>query len=234
MESACNLKHSVRFLAYILFTPLWSFPQASGPRDAPEAPGTLCITSEFAVDIEYPNFLVSILARLAGVHTDRLRFVERDFRTPLDCSFLLHLTDDDEHRWFEIASDSAFPSFVKLPLEDRTALAPSAVSFFTKALQFFRNRGIDTLRATFEYGRDTLGASLFRLPCSADTGSQLTTLSHLETWNKRTGEAYNSADVTAITQGGYTVFRNITIFLKKKEITLRLTSIRTDVVRIKD
>jgi hypothetical protein len=36
------------------------------------------------------------------------------------------LTDDDEHWWFEIASDSAFPSFVKLPLEDRTILAPGA------------------------------------------------------------------------------------------------------------
>jgi len=194
----------------------------------------LRITSEFAVDIEYPNFLVSILARLSGIHTDRLRFVEKDVKSPMLGSFLLQLTDGDDQRWFEIASDTAFPSFVKLPLEDRTVLAPSAVSFFMKARQFFQSSGTDTLRATFEYGRDTLGASLFRLPVAADTGCALTTLSHLETWNERTREAYNSADVTAITKGGYTAFQSIVIFLKKKEITLRLTSVHTSVARIND
>jgi hypothetical protein len=199
----------------------------------PDAAGTICITSEFVVDIEYPNFIVSVLARLAGVHTDRLKFVEWDTRTTSPFSFLLHLTDDDEQRWFEIGSDSSFPSFVKLPLEDRTALAPSALSFFMKALQFFGNTGTDTLRATFEYGKDTLGASVIHLLSTIDTCSLVTTLSHLETWNKRTGEPYNSAEVTSVTREGYTAFRSINIFLKKKGITLRLTSARTSVARIK-
>jgi len=223
----------VCLLALVLIRPDSSFPQASGPRDAPELAKTICITSEFAVDIEYPNFIVSILARLAGVHTDRLKFVEWDTRSTSPCSFLLHLTDDDEHRWFEIASDSAFPSFVKLPLEDRTALAPSALSFFMKALLFFKSTETDTLRATFEYGKDTLGAIVFHCSRSTDAGSLVTTLSHLETWNKRTGEAYNNAEITSVTQEGYTAFRSINIFLKKKATTLRLTSVRTSVVRAK-
>ncbi len=145
----------------------------------------------------------------------------------------LHLTDDDEHRWFEIVSDSAFPSFVKLPLEDRSELAPSALNFFMNALQFFRNIGTDTLYATFEYGEDTLGASVSHLCGSQNNNSVVTTLSHIETWNKRTGEEYYSSDVTAETQDGYTAFRNIKVFLKKKEITFRLTSARVAVVRTK-
>ncbi len=225
------MKRFEYIMTLLLFAPLCSIPQASGPRDMAEPAGTICITSDFAVDIEYPNFIVSVLAHLAGVHTDRLRFVEWDTKTSSPCSFLLHLTDDDEHRWFEIASDSAFPSFVKLPLEDRTALAPSALCFFMKALQFFPNTETDTLRATFAYGRDTLGAIVFHCSRSTDTSAVLTTLSHLETWNKRTGEAYNTAEVTSITQNGYTAFRSINIFLKEKGITLRLTSVRTSVVR---
>lgn len=226
-----DMQRLVWLLALLLSPLVSSFPQASGPTDVPAASERICITSEFAVDIEYPNFLVSILARLAGIHTDRLRFVEWDTRSTSLCSFLLHLTDDDEHRWFEIASDSSLPSFVKLPLEDRTVLAPSAVNFFTTALQFFRNTGSDTLFATFEYGRDTLGASVFHVSTSIDTSFLVTTVSHLETWNKRTGVAYNSAEITSVTQQGYTAFRNITIFLKKKEITLRLTSVRISAVR---
>ena len=227
------MKRIVCLIALFLFASVCSFPQASGPRDTREPDGTICITSDFAVDIEYPNFLVSVFAHLAGVHTDRLTFVEWDIKTTPCYSFLLHLTDDDEHRWFEIASDSSFPSFVKLPLEDRTPLAPSALGFFAKALQFFPNTGTDTLYATFEYGRDTLGASVFHLSRCIDTDSLVTTLSHLETWNKRTGEAYNSAEITSVTQEGYTAFRSIKIFLKKKGITMRLTSVRTSVVRTK-
>jgi hypothetical protein len=194
---------------------------------------TICITNVFAVDIEYPNFLVSVLAHLAGVHTDSLKYVEWDTRTPFLSSFLLHLTDDDEHRWFEIASDSAFPSFVKLPLEDCTILALSALNFFSKALEFFRSTGTDTLYATFEYGHNILGASVSHLSSFTDSGSMVTTLSHLETWNKRTGEEYNSAEVTAVTQDGYTTFRNIKVFLKKKKIILRLKSVSITVVRSK-
>jgi len=185
------------------------------------------------VDIEYPNFFVSVLAHLAGVHTDSLKFVQWDIRTPILSSFLLHLTDDGENRWFEIASDSMFPSYVKLPLEDRTVLAPSAIIFFNKALQFFRSTGTDTLYAIFEYGQDTLCASVFHLSGSTDTGSVVTTHSHIETWNKKTGEEYNNAEVTAVTQDGYTTFSSIKVFLKKKKITFRLTSALVTVVRTK-
>jgi hypothetical protein len=160
--------------------------------------------------------------------------VEWDTRTTSPSSILLHLTDDDEHRWFEIASDSAFPSFVKLPLEDRTALAPSALSFFMNALQFFGNTETDTLRAKFEYGKDTLGALVFHCSRTTDTSSLVTTLSHLETWNMRTGEAYNSAEVTSVTHEGYTAYRSIKIFLQKKRITMRLTAVRISVERIKN
>jgi hypothetical protein len=225
------MKWIVRLFALFLLVPPCSYSHESGVRDTAAAAETTCITNDFAVEIEYPNFFVSVLARLAGVHTDRLKFVEWDVRTPSLCSFLLHLSDDDKHRWFEIASDSSLPSFIKLPLEDRVLLAPSALNFFMKALQFFRTTGTDTLRATFEFGRDTIGAIVVHSSQSPDACSSLTTLSHLETWNKRTGEEYNSAEVTAVTEDGYTAFRAIKIFLKKKEIALRLTSVRVKVER---
>ncbi len=231
--TGCIMKQLVCLIVIVLLTFHRSYPKDRGSCDSTGSAETICITNVFAVDIEYPNFLVSILAHLAGVHTDSLKFVEWDIRTPVLSSFLLHLTDDERHRWFEIASDSAFPSFVKLPLEDRTILAPSALNFFKQALEFFRNTRTDTLHATFEYNQDTLGASVFHLPGRNDTGSHITTFSHIETWNKRTGEQYNNAEVTAVTQDGYTIFQNVTIFLKKKKITLRLASARVTVVRSK-
>jgi hypothetical protein len=226
-----SLKRLVCLIAFLLLFSNHFYPNDPKTRETKRVAETICVTNVFAVDIEYPNFFVSILAHLAGVNTDSLKFIEWDIRTPFLSSFLLHLTDADEQRWFEIASDSAFPSFVKLPLEDRTALTPSALNFFINALQFLRNKQTDTLYATFEYGHDTLGASVFHLPACTDTRSPETIISHIETWNKRTGEEYNSADVTAITQEGYTTFSNIKVFLKKKEITLQLTSARVTMVR---
>jgi hypothetical protein len=181
------------------------------------------------VDIEYPNFLVSAIAHLAGVHTDSLKFVEWDIKTPIANSFLLQLTDDRKHQWFEIASDSPMPSFVKLPLEKRIVLAPCALSFIMRTLLFFRNAGMDSLHGTFTYGEDTLGAIVFRVPGSQNAGSPAVTISRLETWNKCTGEEYNSAEVTAVTQNGYTTFRDIKVYLKRKNITIRLTSVRVTV-----
>jgi hypothetical protein len=168
------MKRVVCLIALLLLASYRSYPHERGVRDTTGLAETICITTDFAVDIEYPNSLVSALAHLAGAHTDSLKFVEWDIKTPLLCSFLLHLTDDDEHRWFEIASDSAFPSFIKLPLADRTVLVPSALDFFKNALQCFRNTGSDTLHATFEYGQDTLGACVFHLSGSTDTGSVVT------------------------------------------------------------
>lgn len=122
---------------------------------------------------------------------------------------------------------------MKLPLEDRTALEPSALNCINKALQFFRSPGTDTLHATFDYGQDILGANVSHLSGSTDTGSTVTTFSHVETWNKRTGEEYISAEVMAVAQEGYTAFRNIKVFLKKKKIIFQLTSVHTTVARSK-
>ena len=208
-----------------------AYPQERMDRDTNGVSETICIRNDFVVNIEYPNFLVSIIAHIAGINTDSLKFVEWDIRTPSLHSFLIHLTDDNERRWLEIASDSSFPSFVKLPLEKRTELTPGTINFFGNALEFLRNTGVDTLYGTFAYGKDTLGASMVHLNSDTNNGSVATTLSRIRMWNEKTGKDYYSADVTAATQEGYTTFRNITIFLKKKGIILRLTSARVTVVR---
>jgi hypothetical protein len=132
------MKKLVFFIALLLLASYRSYTSGSDARDTSGVAETICITNVFAVNIEYPNIFVSVLAHLAGVHTDSLKFVDWDIKTPFLSSFLLHLTDDDEHRWFEIASDSEFPSFVKLPFEDRTILTPSALNFFKLALEFFQ------------------------------------------------------------------------------------------------
>jgi len=227
------MKWQAYIITVLLIFSHHSYSKDRGIHDTTGIAKTICMTTVYAVSIEYPNFFVSLLAHIAGVHTDSLKFVEWDMKTPILCSFLLHLTDNDEHRWFEIASDSAFPSFVKLPLENRTALEPSALKFISKALQFFRDPGTDTLHAAFDYGQDILGANVFHLSNSADTGSTVRTTSHIETWNKRTGEEYIHAEVTALTQDGNTTFPNIKVFLKKKKIILQLASVRTAVVSSK-
>lgn len=226
-----DMKRVACLIASLVFAFNRSYPDGPGVRDTTGLAETISIRSDFAVDIEYPNFLVSVLAHLAGAHTDSLKFVEWDIKTPFLRSYLLHLTDENDQRWFEIASDSAFPSFIKVPLEDRTDLVPSAVDFFRDALAFFRNTSSDTLHATFVFGHDTLSASVFHSSASMDSGSVVTTFSHIETWNKRTGEEYNSADVIATTQDGYTTFRHIKVFLKKSSIVFQLASVRVTVIR---
>ncbi|MGD0590643.1 MAG: hypothetical protein ABSA44_07595 [Bacteroidota bacterium] len=224
-----DMKRLVCFIALLLLAFHSSYSNDIEVRDTTGIAETICITNEFAVDIEYPNFLVSILAHIAGINTDSLKFVEWDIRAPSLHSFLIHLTDDNERRWLEIASDSSYPSFVKLPLEKRTVLVPNTINFFGKALQFLRNMGADTLYATFAYGQDTLGASMVHLSRCTDTVSVITTISHIQMWNKKTGKVYYSAEVTAVTHEGYTTFRNIKIYLKKKGIILRLTSVHITV-----
>ena len=143
-RAALHKKRLVDVITLLLFARLCSVAQASGPRDEADPAGSICIT------------------------------VECDIRTLSLCSFLLHLTDDDNHRWFEIPSDSSLPSFIKLPLEDRVALAPSALNFFVKSLEFFRTTGTDTLRATFECGQDSLGAIFVHSGDVTDSCSSLT------------------------------------------------------------
>jgi hypothetical protein len=136
-----DMKRLVCFIALLLLAFHSSYSNNIEVRDTTGITGTICITNEFKVNIEYPNFFVSILAHIAGINTDSLKFVEWDIRAPSLHSFLIHLTDDNERRWLEIASDSSFPSFVKLPLEKRTVLAPNTIDFFGKAMQFLRSVG---------------------------------------------------------------------------------------------
>jgi hypothetical protein len=131
------MKRLVCFFALLPFASQRSYTSGSETHDTSGLAETICITNVFAVDIKYPNIFVSVLARLAGVQTDSLKLVEWDIRTPFLSSFLLHLTDDGEHRWFEIASDSAFPSFVKLPLEDRTTSRAECTQFLQTCFGVF-------------------------------------------------------------------------------------------------
>jgi hypothetical protein len=191
---------------------------------------TICITTEFAVEIDYPNFVVSILAHLTGAHIERLTLVEWDIKTPVLSSFLLNLTEGETH-WLEIASDSGYPSFVKLPREDRTDIKPGALNFIKSLIQFFHAPRTDTLHAVFEYAGDTLGARAFQIGASTDSGSHGTTVSLVETWSKSNGEDYINGEVKAVTQDGYTSYPDIKISLKHKNISMRFTPLRIGVAR---
>jgi hypothetical protein len=224
------MKRLVWLCALVLLASGSSHPGERSACDTTGTAETICITSEFAVEIEYPNFVVSILAHLTGAHIERLTLVEWDIRTPVLSSFLLQLTEG-ESRWLEIASDSAYPSFVKLPREDRTLITAGALNFIKDLIRFFQGPRADTLHAVFEYSRATLRARAFQQFASIDSGSHVTTVSRVETWNALTGEDYINGEVTAVTQEGYTAYPDIRISLKHKDITMRFNPLHVGVVR---
>ena len=226
------MKRSVCLLVLSLFAFHHSRPEERGASDTSGAAETICITSNFSVEIDYPNFVISILAHLTGAHIESLTLVEWDIRTPVLSSFLLHLTEGQD-QWLDIASDTAYPSFVKLPRSDRTVITPRALTFIKGLLGFFHAPRTDTLQGEFEYAGDTLGARAFQQFASVEPGFQTTTVSRVETWNERTGEDYISGEVRAVTQEGYTYYPDVRISLKNKNIKMRFTPVDVNVAKTK-
>jgi hypothetical protein len=232
MKVAPGMKRLVCLSVLSLFAFHRSRPEERGPRDTSGAAESICITSNFSVAIDYPNFVISILAHLTGAHIESLTLVEWDIRTPVLNSFLLHLTEGTDE-WLDIASDSAYPSFVKLPREDRTVITPRALKFIKRLMQFFHTPRSDTLHGEFEYGEDTLGARAFQQYSSVEPGFLTTTVSRVETWNESTGEDYISGEVRAVTQEGYTYYPDVRIALKNKNIKMRFTPVDVKVAKTK-
>ena len=224
------MKCPVCLIILSLFASHLSRPGERGARDTAGAAETICITSNFSVEIDYPNFVISILAHLTGAHIESLTLVEWDIRTPELSSFLLHLNEGQD-QWLDLASDSAYPSFVKLPREDRTVITPRCLKFVKLLMQFFRTPRADTLRGEFEYARDTLGARAYQQFASVEPGFLTTTVSRVETWNESTGEDYISGEVRAVTREGYTYYPDIRISLKNKNIAMRFTPVDVNVAR---
>jgi hypothetical protein len=227
---ASAMKRPVCLIILSLFASQLSRPEQRHARDSSGAAETICITSNFSVEIDYPNFVVSILAHLTGAHISSLTLVEWDIRTPVLNSFLLHLTEGTD-QWVDIASDTAYPSFVKLPREDRTVITPRALKFIKSLLRFFRAQRADTIHGEFEYGPDTLGARAFQQYASVEPGFLTTTVSRVETWNESTGEDYISGEVRAVTQAGSTYYPDIRIVLKNKNIKMHFTPVDVNVAR---
>ena len=201
-----------------------------GLRDTSGTSETIFIASEYSVEIEYPNFVISVLAHLTGAHFERLKLEEWDFAAPSHTPFFFRLTREDD-RWLELASDSTYPSFLMLPRSDRVVISPEALNFAKALVRFFKVRGADTLHAVFEYGGDTLGARAFRTYASADFGSRVTTFARIETWNRDTREEYINGDIQTVTEEGITKYQDIRISLKNKNINMHFTPLHIDVVR---
>lgn len=75
------MKRVVRLIAPLLVASHCSYAHERDARDTAGVTEIICITTDFAVDVEYPNFWVTVLAHLGGAHTDSLKFVEWDIRT---------------------------------------------------------------------------------------------------------------------------------------------------------
>jgi len=200
------------------------------PDTTAAASENIYITTEYSVEIDYPNFVISILAHLTGAHFSRLTLDEWDSNAPVPGAFLYHLTEGDD-RWLELSSDSTHPSFVKLPRSDRVTVSPGALLFAKALIQFFRVPRTDTVHALFEYGGDTLGARAFQEQSLVDSGLQVTTISRVETWNRDNGKGYIHGEVRAVTRAGYTTYYDIRVNLIDRDIKIHFTPIRTVVLR---
>jgi len=214
----------------LLFASQWLLAAGKQPPDSAAAPESLYISTEYSVEIDYPNFVISILAHLTGVHFSRLTLNEWHNTAITPEAFLYHLTEGDD-RWLELSSDSAFPSFLKLPRTDRVNVSPGALQFARVLVRFFRTPRPDTVHALFEYGGDTLGARAFQLSARTDSGAQVTTISRIETWNRDSGQGYIDGEVLARTRSGYTTYDDIRVNLVDKNIKMHFTPIHSAIAR---
>ena len=206
-------------------------PAAGRPApDTASSPENLYIATEYSVEIDYPNFVISILAHLTGVHFSRLTLDEWHNTSAVPEKFLYHLTEGED-RWLELSSDSTFASFLKLPRSDRVSVSPGALRFAKALVRFFRAPSSDTVRAVFEYGGDTLGARAFQLVSRVDSGSKVTTVTRVETWNRDSGEGYIHGIVRAVTRGGYTIYDDILVDLIDKNIKMHFTPTHSAIAR---
>jgi len=216
----------------VLFLSTSELPLAAGrpPADTASSRDNYYIATEYAVEIDYPNFVISILAHLTGVHFSRLTLDEWHNASTVPEKFLYHLSEGDD-RWLELSSDSSFASFLKLPRSDRVNVSPGALRFAKSLIRFFRAPRRDTVRSVFEYGGDTLGSRAFQLFSRVDSGSQVTTLSRVETWNRDSGEGYINGEVRALTRSGYTTYEEINLNLIDKNIKMHFTPIHSSIAR---
>jgi hypothetical protein len=218
------------FIALFLAATQISPSAEKKPGDTAAAADNLFIASEFAVEIEYPNFVISFLAHITGAHIERLKLEEWDSNSPAPESFLYHLSEGDS-RWLELSSDTAFKSFVTLPRSDRALVSPGAHKFVRQLVKLFKSPSPDTLRGVFEYAGDTLNARAFQQSASLDSGLQVTTVSRVETWNRDTGEEYINGDVRAVTRDGITTYQDIKISLKHKNVKMHFTPLHIGIAR---
>ena len=165
---------------------------AKGLQDSSGSGEKVCIRSEFSVEIEYPNFVISILAHLTGAHFERLTLEERDSAAFPSGSFMYHLSEGD-NRWLELSSDSTYPSFVTPAAHGRTVISPGALKFVKELVVLFQSPRRDTVRGMFEYAGDTLGGRAFQKFSSIDSGSRVMTYSRVETWNWERGRSILAA-----------------------------------------
>lgn len=200
------------------------------PGDSAASGEILFIASEFAVEIDYPNFVISFLAHITGAHIERLKLEEWDSNSPEPESFLFHLSEG-ESRWLELSSDTAFKSYVTLPRSDRAVVSPGAHKFVRQLVKLFRSPSPDTLHGVFEYAGDTLSARAFQQSALVDSGLQVTTVSRVETWNRDTGEEYINGDVRAVTRDGVTTYQDIKISLKHKNVRMHFTPLHIGIAR---
>jgi len=224
------MRFASAILVLLLFASQFLFAAGKRMADTAATRDDLYISTEYSVEIEYPNFVISILAHLTGVHFSRLTLDEWHNSSVVPETFLYHLTEGED-RWLELSSDTAFSSFLKLPRSDRVNVSPGALDFAKSLVRFFRAPRRDTVRAVFEYGGDTLGARAFQWLSRTDSGSQVTTISRVETWNRDSGEGYISGEVRAVTRAGYTVYDDILVNLIDKNIKMHFTPIHTAIAR---
>jgi len=223
----------MRVLSAVLVLPLvvsQLLPAAGKrPADTSASSENRYIATEYSVEIDYPNFVISILAHITGAHFSRLTLEEWD-SSAVPGAFLYHLTESDD-RWLDLSSDSTVPSFVKLPRSERVTVCPAALDFAKVLVRFFRAPRPDTVHAVFEYTGDTLRARAYQQYSRVDSLSNVTTVSRVETWNRDTGEGYIDGDVRAVTRDGNTTFEDIRINLINKNIKIHFTPIHTLIAR---
>jgi hypothetical protein len=223
------MRSLVCLITLLLSVPGMSPAEMRNPGDREGGDETVCITTDFSVEIDYPNFFVSVFAHITGAHFSRLTLQEWDVRGDSSFSFLFHLNEGRD-RWLDLSSDTLYPSYLKLPLSDRVMISRGALDFARILLQFMQVSRKDTVHSVFEYAGDTLGARAYQLG-AADSGSGVTTTCRVETWNRDTGEHYIDGEVTAVTQGGYTSFPDVRVSLINKDIKMHFTPVHVGVSR---
>ncbi len=220
------------FVKLVLLSLTWWAPADPLPNAGEDS--LVAITSEYRVEVDYPNFVVALLATLGKI-IGKVEEPERIFLEERPCDpsspaagYTLTLRTDEASTWLKLWSDTAHRgSSTSLPLEPRYPLFADATSFIVQLREFLADSNSTRMTGTFFYGDRYLVANAYRHKNLDHDGVWYFAVRTADRDNPE--HRYLDAEVGVACLEERIVYPSVTAHLHTSDVTIRLSLERVTV-----